>query len=94
MTIERNIVFGVEEIKAIIFKCSRCGSKISIPPDKFDSIPQSCPNGHTMLGERALPPDFGGSLIFAFLLGLKKLKDQCSESMGFKILLELEEPKS
>jgi hypothetical protein len=91
MTIERKIVFGLEEIKAIMFECSRCHSRMSIPPDKLDSIPQTCPNGHIMRGTQA--PDFAGSLMLGFLMGLKKLKDQSLQNTDFKILLELEEPR-
>ena len=91
MTFERKIVIGLEEIKAIIFQCKKCGSRMYVPPADFSSIPEQCPNGHAMLSK--FPPDFGGSLLEGFLKGLKKLGDPIYESGGFKILLELEEPK-
>jgi hypothetical protein len=93
MTFERKIVVGLEEIKAVIFQCNKCGSRMSIAPDKFDDIPGQCPNGHPMLTAKFLPQDFGGSLMFGFLQALKKLKEPIYESAGFKIFLEFEEPK-
>ena len=93
MTFERKIVVGLEEIKAVIFQCSKCESRMSIAPDRFDAIPEQCPNGHPMLTAKTLPHDFGGSLMLGFLMALKKLKDPIYDSVGFKIFLEFEEPR-
>jgi len=91
MTVERKVVIGLDEIKAIIFQCIKCGSRMCIPPDKFDSIPSQFPNGHAMLTQ--FPPDFAGSTLLAFLTGLRKLREPLYETAGFKIFLEFEEPK-
>lgn len=92
MTIERKLIFSLSEIKAIVFECTRCKSRTSIPTDAFHDIPKTCPNGHSMLG--SFPPDFAGSMLLGFLTGLKKLKDQSFENAGFELFLELEEPKA
>jgi hypothetical protein len=91
MTFERKIVIGLEEIKAVIFQCNKCGSKISIAPDKLDSIPRQCPNDHAFLWNPS--PEFAGSMLGAFTTSIKKLREPIYENLGFKIFLELEEPK-
>lgn len=89
MTFEHKIIASVADVKAVIFQCNNCGSKMSIPPNKLDAIPDKCPNGH---GFAPAPPDFAGSIPGAFITSIKKLSDPIYANLGFKILLEFDGP--
>jgi len=91
MTFEHRIVVSLSEIKAIIFECNECQSRSAIVPEKLDSIPKRCPNGH------AWAPDTGaehsGWMFSALTKSIRTLRDPLYENVGFKIFLEFEEPK-
>jgi hypothetical protein len=42
MTLEHKIVVGLGDIKAVIFECRECHTRISMAPDKID-VPPRCP---------------------------------------------------
>ncbi len=94
MTFEHMIVVGLEEIKAIIFQCNECKSRISLSPENVDSPPSRCPRGHAW--DWNVPGEYQtmGSPFVSFPLSLKKLRDPLSQRAGFKMFLEFEEPKS
>jgi hypothetical protein len=92
MTVERKIVVGLTDIKAISFQCDNCEYRITMSPDKVSQLPASCLNGHRWIsgevGMIALPP----LLLFGNTISkLRTLAEQ--KALGFKILLEFDEPK-
>lgn len=102
MTLERKIVLGLDEIKAIVFECSSagCGARVVLPPDAIDNIPTNCPGRHAWnwadpkLIERAEQSNSKSAPLVSFLQSLRRLRDPLvQESAGFKISLELDEPK-
>lgn len=93
MTLEHNIVFGLGEIKAVIFECTRCRSRVTFPPDQAEAPPERCPSGHPWgwnvnTGYRSTDSPFR-----ALVSSLVKLREPLYE-MGFRILLEISEPKT
>jgi hypothetical protein len=93
MTFERKIIIGLEEIKALVFQCNECGSRTTIPFERFAAIPRECPNGHHW--DSVTKPEMIASAYIAFVLSLKMLRDpQYDKAARFKIFLELEESKS
>ena len=42
MTIEHKIVVGLSDIKAVIFECRQCRTRVSMAPDGIN-VPQRCP---------------------------------------------------
>jgi len=50
MTVEHSIVVGLEDIKAVIFECRQCRTRVSMLPDDI-RIPQKCPNGNCTSGD-------------------------------------------
>jgi hypothetical protein len=43
MTFENKIVVGLDDIKAVIFECRNCQTRVSVKPDKL-RIPCRCPH--------------------------------------------------
>jgi len=94
VTFERKIVVGLEEIRAITFECHKCKSRLTVSPDDIRDIPIACP--HCNFSWR-LPEDPSavpsGSLPKAFAFGIRELKIRFgADVIGFKILLEFDEP--
>jgi hypothetical protein len=93
MTFERKIVVGLEDIKAVIFQCNRCGSRIVLTPQSLDSLPKVCPQDHPW--KTNIPVEsYNASTLNLFTITLKKLVDRLHEDNGFKVYLEFEEPKA
>lgn len=90
MTFEHRIVVSLQEIKAIIFECNDCKSRSAIVPEKLDSIPKRCPNGHPWEPDTGL--EHSGWMFSALTKSIKTLRDPLYEKAGFKIFLEFEEP--
>jgi hypothetical protein len=45
VTVEHKIVVSLNDIKAVIFECRQCRTRVSMLPDAM-RIPQQCPNGN------------------------------------------------
>jgi hypothetical protein len=100
MTVERKIVVGLEDIRAICFECLNkgCGAVASVSPDNFERIPQRC----EQCGEVWTPINAAGlqtskPWVFAsFAIALKAIRNliNSGQAMGFRILLEFKEPVS
>jgi hypothetical protein len=86
MTYEHRIVLSFDEVRALVLECNQCKSRISIPPEKLEYIPETCPYGHSW---QAVGLGQSGT----FLKSLKYLKGPVFEKTGFSIFLEFEEPK-
>jgi hypothetical protein len=99
MTVERKIAVGLEDIEAICFECLKqgCGYKVSISPDAFERIPQSC----EQCGSRWTPLDNTGVsssrpwVFSSFANSLKMIRNLIASQAGFnfRVLLEFKEPK-
>lgn len=42
MTFENKIVVGLQDIKAVVFECAKCKSRLSVAPEQA-RIPSKCP---------------------------------------------------
>ena len=95
VTFERKIVVGLEEIRAITFECHQCKSRLTVSPDDIRDIPTACP--HCNFSWR-LPEDPQAASVGSppknFAFGIKELKIRFgADVIGFKILLEFDEPR-
>jgi hypothetical protein len=89
--------------EAIVFECSfeaggaKCGAKVVLPADGAEHPPDRCPKGHGW--DWNDPASYLSSIPsmaphVSFLHSLRKLRDPLVEkNSGFKIFLELDEPK-
>jgi hypothetical protein len=92
MTIERKIVVGLNDIKAISLQCEKCEFRVSMSPDKGTGPILGCPHGHEWskgeIETSHLPP------LQRFASSLEKLRILMGQkTLGFKILLEFDEPR-
>jgi hypothetical protein len=89
VTVERKIVFELNDIKAISFQCDKCTSRIAMSLDDLKELPKQCPNAHRWItGEQELT---NVPTLMKFIETLRVLARQ--KALGFKILLEFDEPK-
>lgn len=92
MTFENRLLVGFEEIKAVVFECNVCKSRVSIPRERFDEPPLICPKQHAWNVQGLTvetQPIFNA---LAFLLS-SLAGHSFQQQSGFRVFLEFEEPK-
>lgn len=93
MTFENTVIFGLEEIKAVIFEC-KCGARIAVSPESMNFPPAKCPCGHAWDWNIALNFNSTESPFQAFLSSVARLRSLPMDKFGFKILLQIEASKT
>jgi len=87
MTIERRIVVGWADIRAVLFECTtdKCGARIVVRRDsdfaKTETV-DKCPNGHPWTG--------GGLSVNRTFAALKQ--QMTEDGKAFKVLFQFDEP--
>ena len=84
MPIERRVVVGWSDVRAILFECTKCQARIAVRPgDELDKteVVDKCPNGHLWSG--------GGVSVNGTFGALKR---QMTTVNVFKVLLQFDEP--
>lgn len=96
MTYERRIAVGLDDIKAIIFECKKCKSRLSLTPDSVGEIPFQCPRIECKHPWRFADAGYSDSVRSPFsnfvsgLVGIRKLI-ATEPGFGFTIILEFDE---
>ncbi|HYW45917.1 MAG TPA: hypothetical protein VE959_23840 [Bryobacteraceae bacterium] len=100
MTIERRIVIGLEDIKAIIFECNSCLSRVGTTPQvgKHMHIPKGCPQcgAKWSLLDPIKYGDHDITPYANFVTSIERMRSftkETTDAVGFTILLEFQEPK-
>lgn len=94
MTFENKIVVGLDDIKAVIFECVGCGTRISVCPDEL-RVPEKCPHCPADWRVKVTISKDSASPFESFCSAVSEIRARMASSSGlakFKILLELEEP--
>jgi hypothetical protein len=98
MTVERRMIFGIDDIRAVTFQCSSCKTRITIPADSLREVPRQCTSCDAVCwrgDEIATHVSTSGPAAMAFIQAIRTLATMMHEKKdGFRILLEIEEPKS
>jgi hypothetical protein len=95
MTIERRIVAGLDDIKAMIFECVKCGSRVCRSPDRIGEIPFHCDCGQQWRPAPAMQPRLPEPYFIEFVKAIPVLRTINRENpLGFRILFEFEEPNA
>ena len=98
MTVERRMIFGIDDIRAVTFQCSSCKTRITIPADSLREVPRQCTSCDAVWwrgDEIATHVSTSGPAAMAFIQAIRTLATMMREKKdAFRILLELEEPKS
>lgn len=96
MTVERRIIVGLEDIKAVSLECNECHSKITLPPDLKSDIPASCERcNHPWRAPQVVGSiRTCDSIIATFTHSIPTIRELMhAKSFGFSVLLEFDEPK-
>lgn len=98
MVVERRIVAGVRDLKAILFECNKCKTRTCHSPDSAPDIPYRCACGHQWRqepGERPTPAvEHHEPYFVRFVKAIQTLRLLEKENpLGFTILFEFEEPR-
>jgi hypothetical protein len=95
MPAERKILVGLGEIESIVLECTRCGSRSSIPPDRLEYLPHLCPQGHPWVSGEPSDLKIGPSPSQQFAKSVREVRrlSTLQHAIGFKMLLEFDEPK-
>jgi hypothetical protein len=97
MAIERKIVVGIDDIKAVTFQCSSCGARTPVPISSLSEVPQQCNSCQTIWwrsNDFATHVTTSGPAATAFIQAIRVLAALIRDKKDtFRILLEFEEPK-
>jgi hypothetical protein len=96
MTIERIIVVGLEDIKAVTFECQGCKARITLAADKLKEVPRSCAACNVIwrvpIGADVYPDVPASAALIQAIVTLRILVREGQQN--FKILLEFDETSS
>jgi hypothetical protein len=98
MTIERKLVIALDDIKALVFECIMCLSRVSVPPRAGNvQIPRECPQCHRKWSLLDLSQyEHVASPFVNFTTSVQQLQSfpkEVIDMAGFRVLLEIEEPR-
>jgi hypothetical protein len=105
MTLDRKIILGIEDIKAISLECKKCQVRLTFNPDVAVNIPPHCPN--LQCNADWLPNIAYGShepkdpvqlklvraIIATRMLDKASETERPNDTAGYRVLLEFDEPK-
>ncbi len=99
MTVERRIVVSLGDIRAVIFQCKACATRVAVLPEKLDdatALLDKCSvcdaawwsqNATKLLAKPA-------ASFVVFLRALRQIgTPEASETVGFTLSLEFDEPQ-
>jgi len=87
MTYEHRLLVGFEEIKAVVFECNACKTRVSIPMAEFNGAPFGCPKQHAWESNRATVETMPAFKALALFLA-RLSSDDFQKQVGFKVFLE------
>lgn len=101
MIFERKIVVGFDDVRGIIFECtkSECRARMSVSPDSLHGVPRSCSSCGTpwRLDEIPTHVTTSAGAPLALVQAIRMLRIMGRETQPprpFKILLEFDEPEA
>jgi hypothetical protein len=96
MAVERKIVVGIEDIEAVRLECKNksCRKQLVFPADSSVEIPHNCTCGQSWLPVAVVKTKEADSPLFNFLNLMPDVRRLATTpGVGFKILLEFDDPK-
>ncbi len=98
MTVERRMIVGIDDIRAVAFQCSACKTRLTIPADSLREVPRQCTSCNAVWwrgDEITTHVSTSGPAAMAFIQAIRTLAVMMRlKKDAFRIFLELEEPKS
>ena len=89
MVVEHNFVLSLDEIKAIRFRCRKCGACTSFKLNESVNFPVVCPGCRMTLYDTTL--DTGDSGLLQAVVSV--LKSLIEEKKPYQLLLEINAPE-
>ena len=92
MTVEKRMVAGLGDIKAVIFECGKCRTRLTLRPEEIQ-LPRECPHpqcGQEWLSELEQDVRAPSSPHLQFCNALKQIRGIANQ-MPYRLLLEFEE---
>lgn len=97
MTIERRMIVGIDDIKAVTFECSKCTGRIPIAISSLRDVPQQCPSCNEVwwrINDFSTHVTTSGPPAMAFIQAVRVFAAMIRDKKDtFRILLEFQEPK-
>jgi len=97
MTIERRMIVGIDDVKAVRFECSKWGARTPIAVGSLREVPQQCPSCNEVWwrsNDFVTHVTTTGPAASAFIQEVRVLAAITRDKKdAFRILLEFEEPK-
>ena len=93
MTIERKIIIGIEDIKAVTFECTACLSRLSVNPERIGPKPLKCPHCQQNWSWIEGRSGTSASPFVSFTESIERLRALATNgdvSVGFRILLQFD----
>ena len=96
MTVERKILVGIGDIKAVTFECLKCHARTTVPSNSLREIPSACSSCNTVwYVDIKKHVTTSGPAEQAFIDAIRTLQDLIREKKEpFRILLEFDAPKA
>jgi hypothetical protein len=96
VTIERRMIAGIADIKAVTFQCLSCNARTTVPASSLREVPRTCSLCNAVWwtgGDISANVSTSGPAATAFIQAIATLKILMREKKdAFRILLEFEEP--
>jgi ribosomal protein S27E len=98
MTVERRMIVGIDDIKAVTFECLNCKTRTTVPSASLRDVPRTCNSCSTIWWTNADASAhvlISGPASIGFIQAIVTLNVLIRENkMAFRILLEFDEPKA
>jgi len=98
MTIERRIILGIDDIKAVTFKCSTCHARTPVAINSLREVPQQCNSCQAIWwrsNDFATHVSTSGPAGTAIVQAIRTFATMIRDGQDtFRILFEFEEPKA
>ena len=95
MTVERTLVVGFDDLKAVAFQCKNCGARISIQAKSLRDVPLACGSCNarwrTAGAGQGMTAESAATGLIEAIVSLRVLIRENQDL--FRVLLEFEEPK-
>ena len=85
-------MISLRDIKAVTLECNVCGARATLPLDKFQTLPRTCPGADEHNWADGAPPP--AKVLYALRDAVKAPKGTATEPRGFEVYLELDDVKS
>ncbi len=97
MTVERRLVFGLDDIRAVTFECTQCKTRTTVRRESLREVSQTCNSCGTIWWVNTDLPSHvttSGPAVMAFVQALITLNVQIREKKNtFCILFEIEDSR-